>query len=1058
MCNHMKYKLAIVFLHIALVCFTQDADSIKVTHEIDSLVQTTKIHLGKSEFDEAIQTILIAEKKILEKFGKENANYGNCCNIHGVALLNKHNFAESEKYLLEAKEIRAKVLGKEDTKYTDVLDNLGVLYMNTGLFDKAEKQYLEAKAIREKTVGKEHIAYSKTLTNLGLLYDYLGKKQEAIAFLMESKSIQEKNGQTDNPTYAGCLINLGTMYYKASEYEKAEKLLLDAKNLFEVKINITTHPFYFNCLLNLANLYKILGEFEKAEPIYLKMLPLVEKTRGKEHPDYIKLLNSLATLYGNYGQFQKAEKLFSEALSIAEQVLGVEHPQYLSILNNVATFLSVTKPEKSLAMFNKLKSIYEKSTSMDTLEYCGMLVNMANFYSGMNQESKAEKLYLDVKDIFENKLNDREQPYYWNCLNGLEKIYMGRQEYAIAEQLLMTVKEGREKNLGKSHPDYLNSITNLCYLYAQMGETAKAETYFTEDAAINRKNIEGSLHFMSEKEISNYLSTFTLNQNLLFSFTQKSLSQQLIPVCYDNCLFYKGLLLNSINQIKRLASSSPGTAEEYNLFKSYKRQLAEQYSMPLAEQNALHIEELEEKANTIEKKLANSVNGFANLLSQVDWTQVQSNLKLSEAAIEFVNYNYVDEESTDSIRYAALVLKPGMKSPLFIPLFDEKEFRAILSKKREDKSGELLTQIYSRGATPIVPINSQKGLYNLCWKPLDSVLQGVKTVYYSPSGLLHQINFDAIPLENNIMLMDRFNLVRLGSTRSLVVPDLTKVNATNHVVLFGGIQYDLDTTQAKVDSSFDIPYGTSPEISFAYTNRSVSQKGDNWNYLPGTEKEVKEVANIIYRSKNPMQVYMGNLASEESFKMIGKDKESPKVLHLATHGFFFPDPKDKSRKPSVYSEEQSVFKISDHPMIRSGILLSGANYAWKNGKPFHERMEDGILTAYEISQMNLSNTELVVLSACETGLGDIQGNEGVYGLQRAFKIAGAKYLIMSLWQVPDKQTSMLMTTFYRKWLEAEGPDKGRKKMSIPDAFHAAQKDLRDMGLDPYQWAGFVLVE
>ena len=145
-------------------------------------------------------------------------------------------------------------------------------------------------------------------------------------------------------------------------------------------------------------------------------------------------------------------------------------------------------------------------------------------------------------------------------------------------------------------------------------------------------------------------------------------------------------------------------------------------------------------------------------------------------------------------------------------------------------------------------------------------------------------------------------------------------------------------------------------------------------------------------------------------------------------------------------------------MIRSGILLSGANYAWKNGKPFHERMEDGILTAYEISQMNLSNTELVVLSACETGLGDIQGNEGVYGLQRAFKIAGAKYLIMSLWQVPDKQTSMLMTTFYRKWLEAEGPDKGRKKMSIPDAFHAAQKDLRDMGLDPYQWAGFVLVE
>ena len=137
-------------------------------------------------------------------------------------------------------------------------------------------------------------------------------------------------------------------------------------------------------------------------------------------------------------------------------------------------------------------------------------------------------------------------------------------------------------------------------------------------------------------------------------------------------------------------------------------------------------------------------------------------------------------------------------------------------------------------------------------------------------------------------------------------------------------------------------------------------------------------------------------------------------------------------------------------MIRSGLILAGGNYAWKNGKPFKEGMEDGILTAYEISQMNLSNTELVVLSACETGLGDIQGNEGVYGLQRAFKIAGAKYLIMSLWQVPDKQTSLLMTTFYKKWLE--------DKMTIPDAFHAAQKELREIGLDPYQWAGFVLVE
>ena len=221
-------------------------------------------------------------------------------------------------------------------------------------------------------------------------------------------------------------------------------------------------------------------------------------------------------------------------------------------------------------------------------------------------------------------------------------------------------------------------------------------------------------------------------------------------------------------------------------------------------------------------------------------------------------------------------------------------------------------------------------------------------------------------------------------------------------------------------------------------------------------------------------------ASEEFFKKLGtQGAPSPRILHLATHGFFFPDPdransaKDgvaqdsapiertaKSASPGKKLEPESkeiIFKMSDQPMLRSGLILAGANAAWKNKQTF-EGAEDGILTAYEISQMNLSNTELVVLSACETGLGDIEANEGVFGLQRAFKIAGVKYIIMSLWQVPDKQTSLLMTTFYRKWLEAEDPDKGEKKMTIPSAFHAAQKELRDIGLDPYQWAGFVLIE
>ena len=268
----------------------------------------------------------------------------------------------------------------------------------------------------------------------------------------------------------------------------------------------------------------------------------------------------------------------------------------------------------------------------------------------------------------------------------------------------------------------------------------------------------------------------------------------------------------------------------------------------------------------------------------------------------------------------------------------------------------------------------------------------------------------------------------------------------NDVVLFGGINFEEDTIGINKNMMLTEINSDKKEHLLISNN---DMKSTTWAFLPGTEREVNSLQKIMQSAGISVILKKGYEATEESFKNIGtNNKSSPRILHIATHGYFFPDIKESRQSSVVSPQEEIVFKTSDHPMLRSGLIMAGGNAAWQ-GKQTLEGREDGILTAYEISQMNLSNTELVVLSACETGLGDIQGNEGVYGLQRAFKIAGAKYLIMSLWQVPDKQTSLLMTTFYKKWLE--------DKMSIPEAFHAAQKELREVGLDPYQWAGFVLL-
>ncbi len=432
-------------------------------------------------------------------------------------------------------------------------------------------------------------------------------------------------------------------------------------------------------------------------------------------------------------------------------------------------------------------------------------------------------------------------------------------------------------------------------------------------------------------------------------------------------------------------------------------------------------------------------------MRQVKWDEVMSTLKSDEAAIEFVSFKVNFPGKTDSVMYSALVLKSGLKRPNFIPLFEEKSLDSLLHSKSERKA-DYVNSLYTLADRGAVAIQApKKSLYEILWKPLEEELRGIKTIYFSPTGLLHRINLDAIPTSETETLADRYQLIELNSTRQLVIPKQIK-NVNNEAILYGGIQFEQDSIiQIKEPLIASRSRG---ELSFTSTDSTL--RGGTWNYLAGTEREVNAIEKIMQSAGVQTILKKGYFATEESFKNIGlNNAPSSRILHIATHGYFFPDAKE-SRQSSVFSgQEEPVFKMSEHPMLRSGLIMAGGNAAWK-GKQTLEGREDGILTAYEISQMNLSNTELVVLSACETGLGEIQGNEGVYGLQRAFKIAGAKYLIMSLWQVPDKQTSLLMTTFYKNWLEL--------KMSIPDAFHVAQKELRELGLDPYQWAGFVLVE
>jgi CHAT domain-containing protein len=329
-------------------------------------------------------------------------------------------------------------------------------------------------------------------------------------------------------------------------------------------------------------------------------------------------------------------------------------------------------------------------------------------------------------------------------------------------------------------------------------------------------------------------------------------------------------------------------------------------------------------------------------------------------------------------------------------------------------------------------------IYNLVWQPLEKYVNTSDKIYYSPDGLLHKIAFAALPNPEHKLIVEVYDINQMGSTADVGFnnqsPDL------EDILLIGGVKYDyqLDPNKEKVENTYSIL--ESESLLGNDTNRSISKNG--FDYLKGTKEEITNINALLKNTKT----LSGYNATETAFKALSGN--SPSVLHIATHGFFFPKLKETPNKPEILGQE-NTYKINENPLLRSGLLFANANYAWQHGNNPYEK-DDGILTALEISNLDLKNTDIVILSACETGLGDIEGSEGVYGLQRAFKMAGVKTIIMSLWEVPDAETAEFMNLFYTKWKASNNPKKAFKESQLQ-----MMKKYRD---EPQKWAAFVLFE
>lgn len=644
----------------------------------------------------------------------------------------------------------------------------------------------------------------------------------------------------------------------------------------------------------------------------------------------------------------------------------------------------------------------------------------------MGRFKEAEMLALEAKGIYET-IAPPEDPSAVILLNNFGELYYKMAELQKAESFFIKARSYWEKQLGTTHPYYITNTNSLARVYWAKGEDVKADQYFTSALNGNFERVNSIFQFTNEQEQGAYLKNIigSTDEYLSFYYKKGNLKNANQPLTMT--LRNRNLILNSSQQVRSVIYNSADTAlrAKFEDWQSVKQSLGR--LLASADNKDGRVVALQVKADLLEKELSKRSKDFKQMQSALpEAGKIRSMLKADEAAIEFISFRYFrGSVQTDTILYAALVLTKDL-APQMIPLFEKQSMEALMEKKD-------INALYA---------NSDAGLYQLVWQPMAKQLQGIRKVYYATSGLLHQVSFAAIPVSNTETLSDRLQLVRLNSTDAITAQSEKNIKPGNRLGLYGGVIYEEDASKSVVPVSTVTATRSAPTLSTEFT------RGSSWNYLPGTRKEVAAITDIAVKEKYKVDLRQGIDATEESIKALHA-KASPDVLHIATHGFFFPDPKLDTRSDFQKSFDKSgrAFKRSDDPLMRSGLLLAGSNAAW-TGKPV-AGTEDGILTSYEVSGLFLPNTKLVVLSACETALGDVQGSEGVYGLQRAFKMAGVQNLIMSLWKVPDNETAEFMQHFYKHYLG------GR---DIQYAFDGAMQTMKiKYRNEPVKWAAWIMI-
>ena len=799
--------------------------------------------------------------------------------------------------------------------------------------------------------------------------------------------------------YAECLV-------AQSKLKEAEGLVDDVCRLIE-----DNHLYIYQQLESsslLASIYEKQGRTDDSKRMTNISYRLIVdfplgNIQAADPLGYAKLIEKVFSNYITYGDYDRALEISNTLIEIYKKVtIGLNNNLCRAYILQALAYRGLHDSENMIASSNLAISM-DCGDEIHCIAYD--IIGYGHFVSGNYDE--AEK-YL-IAAISHNSDID---PYIVDmCYKDLSLLYIINGDYAQATKYASKITH--------------NSLEEELLIAWQSGNLRQTEKHIKAYYDWLVKNIIDVSSSLSNEQFTTFAHN-RLDWDILSSIaTSFPNSTECLQIAYNSVINFKGVSLRTGREMTQYirCSGIPTLNDKLDQIISMQNALNQ-------ESNPNDMLSLKNSIDAAETELYALLHSFEGspFLKIYNWTDVLNRLGDNDVAIEFVECNSLMSEPC----YVAMILRKGWNTPRIIKLCNKDE---LFDVAKIDPSSRIYRNSED-GKQRLDDIYYKKG-YSLIWSKISDYLHDSDRIYFAPDGLLHQINIEIFQDNIGMRLSDKYVVHRLSSTRELCIDK--KQTSEKSIILYGGLDYDMNV-QSMISQSRQYKTTRDRGILREFANGSTSP--DSWSNLPGTKIEVERISELCKQYNISADIYTSKDGNEESFKALS-GKNVP-IIHIATHGLFVDD------NPTDHAHFLGGCR-SDNSFGSSALIFSGANNIW-SGKAVPDGVEDGVLLAEEIATMNLTETELVVLSACETGLGKIT-SEGVFGLQRAFKKAGVQTIIMSLWKVDDAATSMFMQSFYKHWLAGA---------SKHDAFELAQETVRSYPekdwQSPYFWAGFIMLD